>query len=314
MSELHVKRLPRTCLKKHMAHSFRSCIEAVHHFGRLDCRRRSGQHRQARRAARFVAFCALALVGWGSQSARAEQPDFRVYARAVEFCRGVAKRPLALDLDRRVLCLDGPVWSGSDFSLAQRLEANGLFVVRSPGGEVPTAVPLANLIRERRATVVVYDYCFSACATFLLIASDETFVMKDTLVAWHHTSWPLCPWLETPNDGGPKRLEKSACPDTPAEYKRGLIASQKMTDEFYATRIVDPSFEEPPESFTIRRLLRSMFEGTGAYPDVLWTWNPRYYASTLKTKITYEAYPSSQDEVDVLTSKLPSRIRILYDP
>jgi hypothetical protein len=40
-----------------------------------------------------------------------------------------------------------------------------------------------------------------------------------------------------------------------------------------------------------------MFEGTGVDPNVLWTWNPRYYASTLKAKITYEAYPMSQTEV-----------------
>jgi len=32
----------------------------------------------------------------------------------------------------------------------------------------------------------------------------------------------------------------------------------------------------------------------------LWTWNPRYFPSKIKTKITYEAYPQSQDEVDVL--------------
>ena len=47
-----------------------------------------------------------------------------------------------------------------------------------------------------------------------------------------------------------------------------------------------------------------MFEDTGSYPDILWTWNPRYYASILKTKIVYEAYPRSQDEVDDMASKL----------
>jgi hypothetical protein len=57
-----------------------------------------------------------------------------------------------------------------------------------------------------------------------------------------------------------------------------------------------------------------MFEGTGQYPNVVWTWNPRYYASTLKTKITYQAYPNSQAEVDALASKLPHRVRVLHDP
>jgi hypothetical protein len=57
-----------------------------------------------------------------------------------------------------------------------------------------------------------------------------------------------------------------------------------------------------------------MFEGTGVYPDVAWTWNPRYYARSLKTKITYEAYPSSQAEVDAMVSKLRLGQRVLYDP
>ena len=87
-----------------------------------------------------------------------------------------------------------------------------------------------------------------------------------------------------------------------------------MIDEFYATRIVDPLFQHPPQSFTIRRLLRGMFEGTGSYPDVAWTWNPRYYAGTLKTKIIYEAYPGSQNEIDALASKFRFPRRILYDP
>jgi hypothetical protein len=56
-----------------------------------------------------------------------------------------------------------------------------------------------------------------------------------------------------------------------------------------------------------------MFEGTGVLPDVAWTWNPRYYASALKTKIVYEAYPESQAEVDELAARFRLR-RVIYDP
>ena len=56
-----------------------------------------------------------------------------------------------------------------------------------------------------------------------------------------------------------------------------------------------------------------MFEGTGTNPNVLWTWHPRYYAGSIKTKIVYEAYPASQDEVDAMASKL-GLPRVLYDP
>jgi hypothetical protein len=237
-----------------------------------------------------------------------------VYERAVEFCRGVAKRPMALDLDRRVLCFDGALQNERDISLASGLMEKGLFVVRSPGGEARIAVALADFLRERHATVVVYDYCFSACASYLLVASAETFVMKDSLVAWHHTTAPLCPSLEVAKDGGPKRLEKLACADSPPGYQRLGGEFRRRDEQFIAARAVDQKLEWPPESVTIRKTLRSLFEGVGRYPDVLWTWNPRFIATSLKTKIVYEAYPNSQDEVDAMAKKLRLRQRVLYDP
>ena len=244
------------------------------------------------RIANLIALCALAFVCCGSRTSSAQQPDFGVYARAVEFCHGVVKRPMALDLDRRVLCFDGQISPEQDISLANGLKDDGLFVVRSPGGDILTAIALANLLRDRRATVVVYDYCISACASYLLMASMKTFVLRDALVAWHYTSDPFwCPSLVVPRDDGPKRLEKSPCPDASAGIQGGGEYRRYLNYKFYGERVVDPLFDDPPESVTIRKILRSMYEGTGRYPDVVWTWNPRYYASTLKTKIVYEAYP-----------------------
>jgi hypothetical protein len=267
------------------------------------------------RIANFAALSASFLVCWGPKTSRAQQPDFGVYARAVEFCRSNVERPMALDLDKRIVCFDGEISPQLDFSVASALGTNGLFVVRSRGGFAPPAIALANMMRDRRATVVVYDFCFSACASFLLIASDEAFVMKDTLVAWHLSSWPpLCPSLRVAKDDGPKRLEKVACYDTSPEDRRVYKATQFQIEDFYSARVVDPMFEHPPESFRVRQVLKRMFDETGTYPDILWTWNPKYYANALKTKIIYEAYPGSQDELDALASKLHVSTRILYDP
>ncbi len=209
------------------------------------------------------------------------------------------KRPMAFDLDKRVLCFDGRILPEQDISLANRLEEGSLFVVRSLGGDVFTAVTLANLLRDRRAVVVAYDYCISACASYLAMASMKTFVVRDTVVAWHHPSNPnWCPSLVAPRDDGPKRLEKSPCPDASVETQEGGEYRRYLNGEFYSERVIDPLFEDPPESVIIRKMLRGMFEGTGRYPDVVWTWNPRYYASTIKTKIVYEAYPNSQAEFE----------------
>ena len=270
--------------------------------------------RLAFQIARFVILCVLAFAWSGLETARAQQADIAIYKRAVDYCRGVTKRPMALDLDGRVLCFDGDIWPGSDFSPASGLESGGLFVVRSRGGDAFLAMYMANFVRDRRATVVVYDYCFSACANYLLVASDETFVLGGTLVAWHHTSLPLCAILKNAKDGGPKRLEKDACSEVSERYQTGHREYEERTKEFYASRVVDPLFEHPPESSSIRRRLRNMFEGNGAYPDVMWTWNPRYLTRTFKAKIVYEAYPSSQIEVDAQLSMLGFRYRILHDP
>lgn len=247
----------------------------------------------------------------GAESLRAERSDTGVYARAVEFCRGLAKRPMALDIDRRVLCFDGAIRRDRDFALVDKLVENGLFVVRSIGGNKDAAMALADRLRERNATVVVYDYCFSACASFLLVATEETYVVRDTIVAWHHPNWPHCASLEKSNDGGPRRLERTPCSQLES-YEHAEQRAQER--DFYASRRVDPDFVSPPESFPIRNMLRRIFEATGTYPDVLWTWNPRYSAKALKTRIIYEAYPGSQAEFDALLSRFGLQGRVLYDP
>jgi hypothetical protein len=47
---------------------------------------------------------------------------------------------------------------------------------------------------------------------------------------------------------------------------------------------------------------------------MFWTWNPRHYASVLRTKVNYEAYPQGQDEVDALRERLQLQYPVIYDP
>jgi hypothetical protein len=268
------------------------------------------------RAATLVALSASFLVCGGLETSRAQQPDFSVYARAVKFCRGEIKRPTALDLDKRVLCFDGNILSEQDISIANDLEANGLFVVRSfGGGDLVPVVRLADLLRARHATVVVYDYCLLNCASYLLFASAETFVLKDSLVAWSYSDQPpWCPLLVTPKDEGPKRLDVTPCFDATPEIQSGYEEFWNLSRQFYATRAVDPLIEWPPESFPIRKILRSMFEGTGRFPHTFWTWNPRYYSAAIKTKVVYEEYPKSQGELDAIGKRMRFSYRLVYDP
>jgi hypothetical protein len=264
----------------------------------------------------FMALCVAAFAGCGAEISLAEVSDAEKssFYRAIAICQGMTKRPLALDPDKRVLCFDGLIFPELDVSLVDRLEDSGLAVVRSVGGDQLSAIRLADALRKRHATVVVYDYCLSACASFLLVASAKAYVLKNTLVAWHNPSGAyLCPSLEQAKDGGPRRLEKNTCSDAPDDYRSLYEGAKALDKSFYKTRAVAPPFENPPQSVIVRRILQNKFGERGEYPsNLLWTWNPRYYASQIKTKIIYEAYPQSQDEVDALAKWL--QIRVIYDP
>jgi hypothetical protein len=256
------------------------------------------------------------LVLSGPAASQVQEPDSykETYHRAVDYCRGSAPRPMALSSDRRILCFDGWVDDGMDLSLARELGEYGVFVVRSFGGHAGTAIALSHLLRDRRATVVVYDYCVSACANYFVIASDQTYVIDGTLVAWRNfaSGFAECTSLEVPRDQGPKKIRRVPCPGTGFADVAKHKAAVSEVNRFYSQRTVNPEFEPPPDSSHVRRVLKNLYDETGVYPNVAWTLNPRYHTA-FKTKIVYEAYPESQEEVDAKAARLHLG-RVIYDP
>lgn len=246
-------------------------------------------------------------------NARAQQAvDWESYRLAVDYCRGDVSRPLALSADGRILCFDGEVAGDLDVSPARGLKENGLFVVRSPGGSSATAVALAEIVGDRHATVIVYDRCFSACAVFFLIASDQTYVLNGALVTWHHlqerSAGSLCTFVTEPVEGMPKKVQRGPCQtggELGANFYPGLA-------RFFGNRTIG-SFDPPPDSFHVRRVIRNLYAETGVFPNIAWTLHPRSYPVLFKTKIFYEAYPQSQEEVDVMAARSGSG-RVIYDP
>jgi len=254
----------------------------------------------------------LALVLCAGDSRAQQDIDWVSYHRAVEFCRGTVPRPMALSSDRQVLCFDGAIVKEMDVTLARRLNEGGLFVARSLGGNAASAIVLSDLIRDRRATVVVYDYCLSTCAGFFLIASQQTFVVKGTLVAWSYpgSEEANCVSLRTPPDRGPRKWRPAPCEDEASEDSEERDAQNR----FFRERVVKPFLEAPPDSLYVRRILRSRFSELGTFDDIAWTIHPRFYPSLFKTRIIFESYPESQQEVDDMVSRLRPGIRVIYDP
>jgi hypothetical protein len=265
----------------------------------------------------FFAFTSLVLLG-GPSSAEEKSFDRDASSQAADYCRGVAVRPIALSDDRAILCLDGRLEKDTDLSPAARLKEGGLFVVRSSGGDIASAISLSNLVYGRHATVVVYDQCLSSCANYLLIGADRAYVLKGSLVAWDYESsdpaFPSCSRfaMAKMRDGG-YRLQRGSCRplSTDETSWRTVLSAQTA---FYRKRMVDPYFEPPPDNLYLRKVVKSLYPDTSAYHHVGWTLHPRYLARLFKTTIVYESYPEDQAEVDTMVARLRLDMRVIYDP
>jgi hypothetical protein len=260
----------------------------------------------------FAVVALLVLLGPNVSCAEEQASDSEIYHRAVDYCRGPVPRPMALGLDQRLLCFDGWVDEGIDLSPARDLKEFGLFVVRSLGGNDAAAVALSRLLRDRHATVIIYDFCLSICANSFFIASDQTYVMEGALVAWRNQAdrFADCMSSEGSHEPRHKKIELASCPPFKDVTKYNDVSS--VMARFYSERTVDPASEAPPASDHVKRLLKSLYDQTGVYKNMGWTLNPSHLTA-FKTKIVYEDYPKSQAEVDAMAARLYIG-KVIYDP
>ena len=283
----------------------------------LFCRRRYSLKRDGAWPLRRFARGGLALLslfaGMCGRQCVAQETDFTPYARAAEYCRGDITRPIALSQDKRVLCLDGVISSDLDVSIAADLSDHGIAIVRSRGGDPERAVQLANMLRDRNAVVVVRDFCLYACASFILLASSEAYVLDGALVAWgifrRYVDDDCMGFIEGQDQLGPF-LTSMRCSAADGDER----PVDRRWNEYYRDRVSTTAFTDPPESRFVRRELMNLYRSTGQYPIVLWTWNPRYHANAIVTKLVYQHYPDSQEELNAIAKRLGLIYRVIYDP
>jgi hypothetical protein len=255
--------------------------------------------------------CVLGVALASMTAPQAAYSDFNEFSSAVNYC---SKHPHSIKLseDRTILCFDGPIFANRDTAAFSDLKQNGLFVVRSTGGFAPTAIILSNILLEKNATVIVYDYCLSACANYFLIASSKTYVMKNTVVAWH---------------GGPaKRL---CAPDDIEAMKRAYrnvsnieiypspelaCKTGELLRAFFKERSIDDRHTYEPQTAHTRKMFDMAVREAMNKRRILWMWNPQNYGDHFKSRVIYESYPSSQDEIDGILSRLRLDVRVFHDP
>jgi hypothetical protein len=215
---------------------------------------------------------------------------------------------IELSEDRKTLCFDGRIHRNQEMIAFDNLRLKGTFVMRSPGGYAGAAIEMANILRDKNAVVVLYDYCFSACANYILVASSQTYVTKNTIVAWHGGVSPFdCQHLDS--GGNFDRHDLLVW--------REVCKVWQLQRDFLRTRGTDEAIAHAPQSHYTRKMLKLSAQLSGyRNPNAFWMWNPRYYGNRFKTQIIYESYPDSQDEVDDILRQhfSGSYVRVIYDP
>jgi hypothetical protein len=219
---------------------------------------------------------------------------------AANFCSSY-ENTIKLNEDGSILCFDGPIQLGLKMQEIHRLNRHGLFVVRSRGGDFHTATAIADILLEKNATVVIHDYCLSACANYLFVATNKTYVLQDSIVAWHGGASACTNYLDI---FGGIRYDAGVCK---------MLNSREQ--EFFRKRDLVRFFtSQPPTRYTkeIFEILVSDYNGNKSV--FFWMWNPKNHRDFFKKRIIYESYPNSQHEVNEIINRFNLGIHAIYDP
>lgn len=75
-------------------------------------------------------------------------------------------------------------------------DGGGDIVIRSSGGEIGPALRLAQAVRDKGRTVIVTDYCLSACASYVFAMAKHRVVRNDAIVGFHGTATSRMAYLK----------------------------------------------------------------------------------------------------------------------
>lgn len=253
------------------------------------------------------------LLGSDGLAADQKQPDPEAYHRAVDYCRGDVPRPTAISTDRMIVCFSEQTGVDVDVSVVSQIAQNGLFVVRGNGGKAETAMSVSDLLRDRNATVVVFDVCIHHCSSYYVVASAQTYVVKNTIVLWQHSLEDCQVTFRAPRDSSVPKLWRAECPKG-NEWRLAFASDYPGFGRFYQDRVVDQDHFQPlPDSEYVRKRLKRLYDQTGRFPEIGWMLSPTSLKRLFKADITYEAYPQSQEEATALANQFGAR-DVIYDP
>jgi hypothetical protein len=230
-------------------------------------------------------------------------------AKAVDYCSDQLPGPsihyhlrsatiVSMNDDRTVLCFDGTLDNDLDRSPFELLQERGFLVIRSLGGYMHVAMPLSNILRAKDITVIIRDFCFSACANAFFVATQRTYVLKNAVVAWHGNL--------------------STCEQPKIRYALERVEmpcfSYDHTGHFYRSRGIDPLPTLMPMTRYAESRFRIVLDSAFSKRSVFWMWHPKNHGNHFKGRVIYESYPESQADVDSVIRRFGLHVRVVHDP
>ena len=241
----------------------------------------------------------------------AARGDFGSIAAVANQCR---PGDVSLSKDRTILCFDGEI-RDQDPKIFHELKQDGFFVMRSPGGFADSSMMLADILHEKNATVIVYDYCLSSCANYFLIAASRTYVRRDTIVAWHG-GIPRYDCSRVDLDEMRRRYRHQFNLDEDAAAKRvdQFCNEAGLAEAFFKRRGIDDRHTYAPQTVYTQKMVRMATSQRPAKQSVFWMWHPKNQGDYFKSRVIYESYPMSQEHVEEILRRLRLSMHVYYDP
>lgn len=89
-------------------------------------------------------------------------------------------------IDDQTACYDGPVTEGTSTWFQGRDTPLTTLVIRSGGGNGQAGVVIGEALARWETSIVVRDYCLSACASSIFVGAVQRTVPEPGIVGWHH--------------------------------------------------------------------------------------------------------------------------------
>ena len=114
-----------------------------------------------------------------------------------------------------ILCLYGLISKNMALKvLSNDVDYNAIVVINSSGGDVKSAIDIAEYLQQRKVSIIVNHYCLSSCANYVFISGNEKYVLPGSYVGFH---------------GGPSLSATLNYNGPPEFYNDAIIANRLYT-------------------------------------------------------------------------------------